>query len=654
MKIVTVIPLKKGAARDNLTYFTAQAIPSGSIVTIPLRNKKILGLVVSGEDVLDAKINIKGLNFDLKKVIEMKERSIFRKEYLESAIEISKYFAVGKNNAIASLIPSIFREKYDVIAKFPAPPKKENTPQNKKELKTEKLLFQAALEDRLTSYKTLIRASFAEKKSVFMVLPTEHDIKIFHQSLSRGIEHFAFVVHGGLDSKKITQTLKEVLALSHPVFVLGTAPFLSIPRGDLGIIILEHESSESYKMIGKPHLDLRIFVELLASKINAKLILGDALLSFETIGRHETDGFIPMHPLSFRVNFEGKIEIENPQKSQAAEPPGGGKAAPFKTLTEKSAKEIQNALAKKKNVFIFALRKGLATQTVCRDCSEVVSCDKCSAPLVLHFSEENKKRTFVCNRCEKEIRSDVKCASCGSWNLMPLGIGTDTVFNEAKKLFPKEKIFKLDKETAKNKKAAEKIAWEFEGKRGSTLVGTEMAFFYLKNKTSLSIIASFDSLWNIPNFKMSEKVIQLLISIMGNTTNKLIIQTRNENDPAILAIKTENLLSFVRDELEDRRNLGYPPFKRFIKITHLGDKGQTKRAREMLGEIFKEYSPEIFSGFIARRKGKYATNALIKVDPQKWSLPELSAGSSIDENLFTKLLFLSPHFEVFVDPENLL
>src|SRR3990167_6489790 len=121
-----------------------------------------------------------------------------------------------------------------------------------------------------------------------------------------------------------------------------------------------------------------------------------------------------------------------------------------------------------------------------------------------------------------------------------------------------------------------------------------------------------------------------------------------------MAIKMENLLSFVREELEDRRNLDYPPFKRFIKITHLGDKEQTIKAKKVLEEIFKEYNPEIFSGFIARLKGKYATNALIKIDPKKWSLPEISTNSSIDENLLNKLHSLQPTFEIYVDPEDLL
>jgi primosomal protein N' len=668
MKIVTVIPLKKGTWRENLTYFSAKNIPNGSIVTIPLRNKKVLGLVISSEDVALAKSNIKDMSFNLKKISEVKDHSIFLKEYFDSAIKTSQYFVSGQSNGITSLIPAVLRENYDKIASaqggFAPGGKKENF----KNIKSEKLLFQAPLPDRISVYRTLIRGSFALKKSVFMVLPTEYDIRTFEESLSKGIKQFTFAIHGELSSKKIIKKIGQIITLAHPVLILGTAPFLSIPRPDVGTIVAEHESSSVYKMIGKPHFDLRFFAELFATKINAKFILGDSLLRYESLARQEIDGLIPIHPLSFRINFQGQIEIKSLKRVPEAllmenSISKASGTAKFQILRDESMAEIKSALGRKKSVFIFSLRKGLATTTVCKDCGETVSCEKCESPLVLYLSHQGKKRMFVCNRCQKDMGGETLCAFCRSWNLMPLGIGTDTVYKYIEEILSKEadfpnkkkiKIFKLDKESAKTIQGAGKIIKEFEENPGSILIGTEMAFFYLQNKVPLSIIASFDSLWSIPSFKMSEKIIQIIFSIIGNTTEKLIIQTKNENDPAILAIKSENLLSFVREELEDRKNLNYPPFKRFIKITHLGDKEQTIKARKILGEIFKEYSPEIFSGFVARLKGKYITNALIKIDPKKWSLPEISAGSFIDENLFAKLLSLPPNFEVFVDPEDLL
>jgi len=670
MKIVTVVPLEKGVFKTDLTYFTAKDIKNGSIVNIPIRNKKILGLVISSEEVSNVKSGIKDMSFKLKKIMEVKDHSIFRNEFLESAFQLSSYFVSKKNSGVISLVPAIFREKYDVIEKFSKNEIRSKTLDTvSSEIKAEKLLLQAQLEDRISFYKTLIRGHFALKKSVFIVLPTEYDIDIFYQSLSKGIENFAFAMHGGLRPKNILENYEKIINSQHGVLILGTAQYLSIPRLDLGTIIVEHENSYAYKMFPRPHFDLRIFAELYAAKIGAKFILGDTLLRYETIARKEMENLGEVYPLSFRTNFdEEAIHIINPNPNKDEEnlealPPNGGKASKFKIFSEKSIEDIEHTLKNKKNVFIFSLRKGLATYTICKDCNETINCDKCLAPVVLYVSRDGKKRMFVCNRCNTEKDSETKCANCGGWNLMPLGIGTDTILEEIKNKFPlgrsptgepKIKIFKLDRESVKTNKEAEKITREFEKSVGSILIGTEMVFFYLKEKVNLSVVASFDSLWSIPNYKMSEKILQLLLSTISKTEEKIIIQTKNKNDPALLAVKSENLLSFVREELEDRKNLGYPPYKRFIKITYLGDKDGSVEAKKALREVFKEYNPEIFSGFIAKNKNQYVTNALLKLDPQKWSLPELSHGSSIDQNLFNLLASLPPSYGVSVDPEDLL
>ncbi|MFZ3011810.1 MAG: hypothetical protein WA060_02335 [Minisyncoccia bacterium] len=640
MKIISVIPFKKGIPKGDLSYFTSLEVSAGDIVIVSIKSKKTLALVTSVEELRDKKSNVKEMDFNLKKVLENKGSSVFLKEYLETIFTTAKYFAQNKNHTAASLIPFIFVEKYDHLAKM-ITNQKENISDNHATIKSEKLLFQAPFGDRISIYKTLVRESFARNKSVFIILPTQSDIDKFKDHLSKGIEHFTFSLHGGMNPKKNLAACEKILSSKHPVLIIGTPPFLSMPMRDIGTIILEHESSNAYKMIGKYHLDLRVFVELYASKINARFILADEILRYETIGRKDIDNLIPLHPLSFRVDFLGEIKVL-------------GKDEKFKVLHDESTEELESTILSKKKVFIFSLRKGLATMTVCRDCGNMISCQECGAPLVLYTSHQGKNRIFVCNRCQKDMDGDTVCSKCRSWNLIPLGIGVDTVYEEVKRLFPHEKIFKLDKESAKTAKGAEKIIKEFEESSSAVLVGTEMAFSYLKEKIPVSIVASFDSLWSIPNFKMSEKIIQILFSIINNTKKKVIIQTKNPNDRTLTAIKSGNLLSFAREELEDRKNLGYPPYKRFIKITHLGDKDQTIKARRLLEETFKEYSPEIFSGFIAKMQGKYMTNALIKIDPKKWSLPEISTNSSIDENLLTKLYSLQPTFEVFVDPEDLL
>lgn len=652
MKIISVIPLKKGLLKGDLTYFSTKEILPGNIVRVLLRNKETLGLVTSSENVADLKGKIKGLDFDLKKIIEVKGKSVFREAFFEAAILTSEYFISNKGNTLTSLVPASFRENYDKISKIFPVLEKENFEKNK--IKNEKLLFQASFEERISYYKTLIRESFAKKESIYLVLPTEYEVTNFSEILSKGIENFIISLHGGISAKKQIELYEKIATNDHPLLIVGTAPFLIIPRTDLKTIILEKESSNAYKSLNGTKIDLRILAEIFATKIGAKFISSDTILRFETIARKNKDDFGEVCPISFRTNFNGTIEIISKNPKTETE-----KESKFKILADTTIAEIKKHIELKENVFIFSLRKGLATLTICKDCNEPVLCNTCLAPVVLYLSRDNTKRMFVCNKCKSEKDPKMTCEHCGGWNLTALGIGTDTVYEEIKKQILENKIFKLDKEEAKTAKQAEKIITDFLSEanpknKGNVLIGTEMALFYLKEKIPLSVIASFDSLWSIPNFKMSEKIIQIISSMISKTEKKIIIETKNEKDPAITAFKNENLLSFVREELKDRENLGYPPYKRFIKITFLGNKEETLNAKRVLTEMLADYNPEIFSGFIAMQKNKYITNALIKIDPKKWSCPEISPDSTITKDLQEKLFFLQPNFTINIDPEDLL
>ncbi|MEK7113233.1 MAG: hypothetical protein AAB873_00220, partial [Patescibacteria group bacterium] len=269
-----------------------------------------------------------------------------------------------------------------------------------------------------------------------------------------------------------------------------------------------------------------------------------------------------------------------------------------------------------------------------------------------------KKRMFVCNKCNIEKSPETVCSHCRGWNLISLGIGTETISQEIRDEFPQAKILKLDKESVKSARDAEKIVEDFESTHGAVLIGTEMAFFYLKERVHLSIVASFDSLWSIPDFRMGERILQLFISIISKTETKILIRTKNAQDSSLLAIKSENMLPFIREELKDREKLGYPPFKRFIKITCVGEKKDSPDIKRYLEEYLKDYNPEIFSGFVSKNTNEYAINALLKVDPKDWSLPDISIGSTLDKNLKKLLssiyLPMSSSLEISVDPENLL
>ena len=59
--------------------------------------------------------------------------------------------------------------------------------------------------------------------------------------------------------------------------------------------------------------------------------------------------------------------------------------------------------------------------------------------MTLYSSKDNKKRIFICNHCRTNKESEISCEYCGSWNLMPLGIGIDSIYEEIQEVFKKTK-----------------------------------------------------------------------------------------------------------------------------------------------------------------------------------------------------------------------
>ncbi len=636
MLVVTVIPLQKVAFEEELTYFTSFSVRVNDIVSVTLRKRRILALVTQVKEALEHKMQIKGADFNLRKIEEVKGSSIIRNEFITAALELSQYSILNKNFILSHLIPEVLKENYDELSKlFLSHNLNQNL--NDSNVKSEKVLFQTNLEDRVSYYKTLIRESFALHKSVFIVLPRESDIEFFENALGRGIENFVVTLHSNMPKKKLEESVKKTISSDHALLVLGTAPYLSLPRNDIRAIVLEHESSNSYKSVAIPGLDLRTFTELYAEKAKIKLILSDTLLRFETIGRKELMNLGEVRPISFRINTETTINIveKGLKKNENSK---------WQPVSDECLNQIKKFTDKGSRVFVFTLRKGLATYTICKHCETPVFCPECKAPLVLYMSRDKKKRLFVCNKCKHEKSPDTVCENCGSWNLITLGVGTETVYQELEKHFPNVKIFELNKEAAKSKAGAEKIIKEFEKTPGSILLGTEMALYYIKEKVALSVMVSFDSLWSIPNFKISEKVLQLVIQTLDKTDKDLFIETRNTTDNAINSILNGSLAGYVKGELNDRQNLGYPPYKRFIKIGSTDGKPNKSNQSEIL-EKLETYEPI-----------SYGNNILLRLENEIWSLPEMYTSGVLDSKLGQILNEISnnENFHIQVDPEDVL
>jgi len=659
MYIATVIPLQKGNQKEYLSYFSAVDINIGSIVSIPVRSKIIDAIVINMEEARNIKSDIKNADYQLKKIIKIKGDSPFNKSFFIACQKMKNYTVSNTGSIIKSLLPSSFVEN---IQKLKEPTSINETKpafaqsfgEVKENIKHEKLIFQAVQSDRLAFYRTLIREAFAKKESIFICVPTRYDIDHFNKELAKGIEQYVFSFHSDMTKKALINMYNSAISEIHPILIIGTGIFMSIPRHDIKTVVLEHESSDVYKQINRPYLDIRSFAEVLSSIQKTKLIFGDTLLRPETLHRHDQGEFGEISSPLYRLpQTERQIVVD--MKNEVDEK---GKKT-FTTISKATKKMIDMSISSNKSVFLFSVRKGLAPITVCNDCGNTLLCPSCSTPIVLYGTRQitatktTTPRIFMCNKCGRKEKTEVSCPNCSSWNLTPLGIGTDKVYEEIKNLYPKTKIIQIDKEATPTTKEARNAIVEFNKNPGSILIGTEMVFSYLQDEVNSSAVISLDGLFSIPSFNITQKILHIIEKLHNVTLNNLIIQTRIPENKILQYILSGNVLPLCREDLMERKSFGYPPFKRLIKITFEGTAGDTEKARSFIEKTLGNYEPQIFSAFVSKIKGQYITNTVIKVDPKIWPLPT-DDKLVIDQNLSQTFFQLPPSFSINVDPEDLL
>ncbi len=624
MKIVSVIPISKGIWRDSLSYFTTKEPSLGSLVSVPIKNKMINGLVVAIKEAKDLKTQIKKTDFGWRKINRVKKDGYFSPEFIKAVNLTADYYAVFPGQVIKSLIPQIILDKL--------PETKTLTWADPREkIDSEILAIQEPDEERLAFYKSLIRENFAKKQSVFLCLPTLPDIERITPLIAKGIEQYVVTLHGGLAKNQLVSLWKKVLGATHPILIVATPLFLSLPRADVTTLILEKENSSAYKNFSRPYVDWRFLAEKLAEQKKIRLIFGDLALRSETIYRLGRGDITPASAVKYRVYSAIKQQLWPLVKKD--------KSDASASLSEQLLAQIENAGDSNEHFFILVGQRGLTPITICNDCGLVVACDVCHSTLAIH-----RAPLFLCHKCGQVVEIEDKCVNCGGTRLALLGFGAEKIEQEIKKHSPTSNVFRLDSDSAKTAVKAKEIITRFYASPGSVLVGTEMALNYLTDKIENVAIIGLDHLFTKPDYRLGEKLFSELLRLKLLASKRLFIQTRNPEEKIFSYVLSGNLLDFYRDEIDERRELGYPPFKVLIKISRAGKKEEIKKDIAQLEKLLTDWQPIVYPSLTKSAKGLSVLNLLLKLPTAEWP----------NKKLLTILKSLPPTFIIRVDPESVL
>lgn len=631
MYILSVIPIAKAISKETLTYFSPLNIPLGAVAHIPLRNKKIYGIVISSELVSSKKGEIKNLAYQIKKIDAVHEKTFLLPAFVESASLIAEYTASSTGAVLSSLVPKVLVES---VRSLTEPLPRTWTPN------PHILVLQASDEERYAMYKSYIREEFAKKGSVFFVLPTIEDIKNAKKNLEKGIEEYTYVFHTELSKKEIIDSWNKAVVSPHPILILCTGSFMCLPRHDLSAIIVENESSRGYTGHVRPYIDTRKAAEIIARTYGVKLVFGDMALRIETVWKQKNDIYAELSTLKFRSLSTSESALIDSRR------PKNAPHKKFEIFTPALRELVRQNKEHNELLFLFCGRKGLAPLSVCHDCGETVACEACGAPVSTYAKRVNQEnmQLFVCNKCGTKRSAHETCKRCGSWNLQTLGIGIETVEKELKHLFPDTHVFVMDKNSIKTHKQAVTLADKFYDHPGSVLLGTEMALTYLNKKVNNAGVVSLDAFFAIPDFRINEKVMHILLSLRQLAEQALIIQTRQPEQSVFDYALKGNLSDFYREEIALRKSLGYPPFQTFIKITREGKKVEARKAMEEAKKFLAPYEISLFESYHKGTDTNYMVHGLIMLGADEW----------VDKTLLSKLRALPPDFQIKIDPDSLL
>jgi primosomal protein N' (replication factor Y) len=192
------------------------------------------------------------------------------------------------------------------------------------------------------------------------------------------------------------------------------------------------------------------------------------------------------------------------------------------------------------------------------------------------------------------------CAQCGSRRIRQLGLGTEKVEDEVRRLLPEANILRWDYETTRKKGAHEIILTHFRNHQADVLVGTQMIAkgLDLPLVTLVGVVLA-DTGLNLPDLRASERTFETLTQVAGRAGRsplggKVVLQTFLPDHYVIQAASRHDYESFYQQELVYRKKLGYPPFSRFIRLEykHHDPQKAEKEARALAEKLHAQINLE--------------------------------------------------------------
>ncbi len=461
-------------------------------------------------------------------------------------------------------------------------------------------------------YLQVIAKVLALGKQVLVLVP---EIGLTPQLLARFTARFnqpIAVIHSHLNDSERQQAWQ--LANDNEVqLVIGTRTAVFTPMPKLGLIVIDEEHDASLKQMEGVRYSARDTALMRAHRNNIPIVLGSATPSLESLYNCKNNKYILLRldqralsvtPLHYQL-----IDVRG-------QPMQHGIAHPTLLL-------ISEHLKQQNQVLVFINRRGFAPVLLCHQCGWMADCRACDTHLTLH----RKNNRLICHHCGLNQAVIGQCPSCKSRELLPIGTGTQRVYDYLSAQFPHIAAVRVDRDEVQRKHALHACLQRIHEGEVQLIVGTQMlAKGHHFPRLTLVVVLDADNGFYNQDFRAIERLGQLLTQVAGRAgraqyAGQVLVQTHLPQHPLLNLLVQEGYEPFAQALLNLRQQADLPPYHFLAMIRVQGNK--QAKLLDFLHAIKAMLQPLPVTVMgpapapLARKAGQHRLQLLIKASSRK-------------------------------------